>query len=251
MRNKRAWGFTLVELLVVIGIIALLISILLPALARAKEQGNRVVCMSNHRQIITAMLLYATDWKVFPHCNWLGQEGAANVPGWLYDSKKGQGSQTTGALWKYLASAGSTVYSCPFDLKPPYLGPVHKITSYGFNGSVNAFGAQSPKVPFFKPGQFKPDDIVVWELNEYYVGGANIFNDGSNFPPEDITRRHMGAHAPKNNNPTPLDKSIGAMVSTAGGNVQTITVFEYHKESGASGRSRLWNVPKAYSVTGH
>jgi prepilin-type N-terminal cleavage/methylation domain-containing protein len=61
--HKKAKGFTLIELLVVVAIIAILAAILLPALGRAREMARRSVCMSNLRQIGTAMHMYATAWR--------------------------------------------------------------------------------------------------------------------------------------------------------------------------------------------
>src|SRR2546421_6765842 len=68
--RRRATAFTLVELLVVIGIIALLISILLPALSKARQSASRTKCLSNIRNMEVAQQLYCNENR-----NWLVQAG--------------------------------------------------------------------------------------------------------------------------------------------------------------------------------
>jgi type II secretory pathway pseudopilin PulG len=61
LTQKRSIGFSLIELLVVVGMIAIMIAILLPALSKARDQANRVGCANNLRQIYLALEAYAGD----------------------------------------------------------------------------------------------------------------------------------------------------------------------------------------------
>ena len=65
-------GFTLIELLVVIAIIAILAAILFPVFARAREKAQQTQCMSNMKQLMTAMAMYAGDWEAYPPVNYSG-----------------------------------------------------------------------------------------------------------------------------------------------------------------------------------
>lgn len=64
--NTSQQGFTLIELLVVISIISILIAILLPALAKARESAQRIKCASSLRQVGTACGIYISDFKFWP-----------------------------------------------------------------------------------------------------------------------------------------------------------------------------------------
>jgi prepilin-type N-terminal cleavage/methylation domain-containing protein/prepilin-type processing-associated H-X9-DG protein len=100
-RRHDATAFTLIELLVVISIISLLISILLPALARARSSANNITCLSHLRQIGTALFTYASENK-------------NSLPVGYYDGKLGAGYDGANATdWAVLinnimSGSGST-----------------------------------------------------------------------------------------------------------------------------------------------
>src|SRR5687768_7696817 len=60
-KRSRLHGFTLVELLVVIGLISILIALLLPVIAKAKSAANATACLSNLRQMATAWTMYVSE----------------------------------------------------------------------------------------------------------------------------------------------------------------------------------------------
>jgi len=80
-------GFTLVEIIVVIAIIALLIAILLPSLSKAREQSRRLVCLSNQRQLVTAWSMYSIEFKGYMPLAYPDGGTSSTTPNNLIDPK--------------------------------------------------------------------------------------------------------------------------------------------------------------------
>ncbi len=118
-QSASSKGFTLVELLVVIGIIALLISILLPSLSKARASAQSVVCQSNARQVVVGISMYTNDHRLYV-------PDASAIPDW------NAGLASNGGMWvmrlvelNYIPGSaenneeGKDTFRCPADQVTP------------------------------------------------------------------------------------------------------------------------------------
>jgi prepilin-type N-terminal cleavage/methylation domain-containing protein len=201
-RKDRRSGFTLIEVLVVVAIIALLVAILLPSLARAREQAKQAVCLSNLKQQGVGFGAYAADGAA--RLPWVGKfryslaEGAYYIPGqegddWL--------KVNNGVLYPKYVGKNPEVFYCPSNrltdkdgprgmsqflnrCQHPKAGDPNYVDSHDFaNAPIGAYGYALPavagKCPLYAGSKTYPRDVM--EGGPYY----DYMTDPTELTPEE------------------------------------------------------------------
>jgi len=210
-------AFTLIELLVSISIIAVLASLLLPALARSKSSAKRIKCVSNLRQLGLAGQMYWDDngGNCFPYSFGQTNGGTLYWFGWLFGTSLPEGQRpfdlSTGVLFPYLQ--GSNVRLCPelgsamqdFKLKATnvvfsygynlYLAPTNNQVSASINRVVRscetALFADAAQVNDFQPPASPSHPM----LEEWYYLDDPTNYPGKNYYPHGHFRHSRKANA--------------------------------------------------------
>jgi prepilin-type N-terminal cleavage/methylation domain-containing protein len=120
MRFRSRRGFTLVELLVVIGIIALLIGILLPTLQKAREASNRAVCLTHLRELANSFRIYAATYKDYCPIGFMDQKSFNWFVYWNNAGSKLPRYSSWGLLWESGTLKNPKAFYCPSELKSRY-----------------------------------------------------------------------------------------------------------------------------------
>jgi prepilin-type N-terminal cleavage/methylation domain-containing protein len=226
LRSPRRDGFTLIELLVVIAIIAVLASMLLPALSKAKEQGQRAKCIGNIKQILLSTQMYVTDHNDYlPYTSW--SSDTFDVPNWCYTRVRGNRPDHTverGQLWPYHSTR--QLYFCPLDRTNTvfFRQRDQKVSSYMMNGAVSKY-TTGPRGNYttYKQSEFSPVAMLYWEADEKLPSN---YDNVASTPNEGVTRRH----------------NTGVVMGMFGGQMEYMKFRAYNEEV-AKRPGRFWCVP--------
>ncbi|MGA4645713.1 prepilin-type N-terminal cleavage/methylation domain-containing protein [Limisphaera sp. 4302-co] len=168
-------GFTLPELLVVVGIVGVLAALLAPAWARGREAGRRARCISQLRQLSIALDLYTGDWAGFfvPAYGYEERGGIRYLRAWDFTTVEGDALEVLpGTLWE--GRTVPEVQQCP-----EYHGPANwaadPYTGYNYNTSYLGHGQfESVPQPSRVTSVRNPSATVAFGDGQY-GGGANKF----------------------------------------------------------------------------